>query len=545
MLKQNFKCALMLIFLFLTTSRIGISGKVALPSSQQRAWQDLHIGMFVHFAPNTWQDKENDDLSTPLSEINPANLDTEQWADTAVKLRAKYIVFVAKHTGGFCMWQTETTDYSLKNSPWRGGKGDVMADLAASCKKRGLGLGIYLSPRDLKSGAGLSGICKTDAEQKIYNAIYRQQLTELLTKYGPIVEIWFDGNLVVPVADILATHARQAMIFQGPQATIRWVGNEDGWAPYPAWNAVDNRDARTGAATSIHGDPDGDTWLPNEVDVSLRSPSWFWNSTNQNRVLALDDLIEIFYRSVGRGTQLLINVAPDRTGLIPAADVERAQEFGDEIRKRFGKALAETRGTGYRIELKFSKPMQLDHAILMEDISQGERVREYELEGLRQGRWIPLARGTAIGQIRIQPFSSVEVEAIRLRTTSSSNLPILRRLAVFNTNIPPPKSWEAQPKIWSDNQIGIWTRDHFEVNFSDKIKASGAYQLRFVPEGGVPIMVLNLEILIGGVPQPQILREVAGKKNFYDLTLSANGQIVTIRGQIRGADAGTVLLRKK
>ena len=286
-----------------------MAGKVALPTFQQRTWQDLHIGMFIHFAPNTWQDKEEDDLSTPLSAVNPKNLDTEQWADTAVKMRAKYIVFVAKHTGGFCMWQTETTDYSLKSSPWRGGKGDVMADLAASCKKRGLGLGIYLSPRDLKLGAGLSGMCKTAEEQKVYNNIYRQQLTELLTKYGPIVEIWFDGNLVVPVADILQTNAPQAMIFQGPQATIRWVGNEDGWAPYPAWNAVDYRDARTGVATSIHGDPEGDTWLPNEVDVSLRRPSWFWSTTNHNRILALDDLLEIFYRSVGRGTQLLINVS--------------------------------------------------------------------------------------------------------------------------------------------------------------------------------------------------------------------------------------------
>jgi alpha-L-fucosidase len=545
MLKQHFRIILILITLSLGTSRISMAGKVALPTVQQRAWQDLHIGMFIHFAPNTWQDKEYDDLSTPPSEINPAKLDTEQWADTAVKMRAKYIVFVAKHTGGFCMWQTETTDYSLKSSPWRGGKGDVMADLAASCKKRGLGLGIYLSPRDLKLGAGISGICKTDEEQKTYNAIYRQQLTELLTRYGPIVEIWFDGNLVVPVADILRAHAPQAMIFQGPQATIRWVGNEDGWAPYPSWNAVDYRDARTGVATSIHGDPEGDTWLPNEVDVSLRRPSWFWSTTNQNRILALDNLLEIFYRSVGRGTQLLINVSPDRTGSIPMEDVERTQEFGDEIRKRFGKALAETRGTGYRIELKLSKPTQLDHAILMEDIGQGERVREYELEGLRHGRWTALAHGTAIGQIRIQPFSPIEVDAIRLRTTRSSNVPILRRLAVFATNAPPPKSWEAQPKIWSDNQIGSWTHDHFEMDISDKIKASGVYQVRFVPDGGAPIAVFNLEILVGGVPQPQILREVAARKDLFDLTMPVNGQTVTIRGQIRGAEAGIVLLRKK
>ena len=545
MLKRYLTLILIYILLLLATTRVGVAGKIALPTAQQRAWQDLHIGMFIHFAPNTWQDREYDDLSTPPSEINPEKLDTEQWADTAVKMRAKYIVFVAKHTGGFCMWQTETTDYGVKSTPWRGGKGDVMADLAASCKKRGLGLGIYLSPQDLKLGAGLSGGCKTAEEQKTYNTIYRQQLTELLTKYGPIVEIWFDGNLVVPVADILETHAPQAAIFQGSQATIRWVGNEDGWAPYPAWNAVDNREAQTGVATSVHGDPDGDTWLPSEVDVSIRRPNWFWSTSNQNRLLALDDLLEIFYRSVGRGTQLLINLTPDRTGLIPEVDVARAQEFGDEIRKRFGKALAETRGTGYRIELKLSKLSQIDHAILMEDTSLGERVREYEFEGLRQGKWIVLAKGTAIGQIRIQPFSPVEVEAVRLRTTRSSNVPILRRMAVFATNAPPPKKWEAQPKIWSQNQVGNWERDHFEVDISEKIKAAGAYQLRFVPNGGALIMVLNLETLVGGVSQPQLLREVMGRKDLFDLTMPSNEQSVTIRGQIRGANSGTVLLQRK
>ena len=173
-------------------------------------------------------------------------------------LGAKYIVFVAKHIGGFCMWQTETTTYGIRNTPWRDGKGDVVADLSESCRKRGLKLGVYLSPRDDKFGAGTGGRCKTPELQTAYNALYRRQLTELLSRYGEMVEIWFDGSLVTPVGDILKERAPHAVIFQGPFATIRWVGNEDGFAPYPVWNAVSKSDAETGIATAMHGDPHGD-----------------------------------------------------------------------------------------------------------------------------------------------------------------------------------------------------------------------------------------------------------------------------------------------
>ena len=214
----------------------------AIPTADQLAWHDLEIGMFVHIAPNTWQDKEGDDLSTPLSEINP-DIDTDNWAECAVNLGAKYIVFVAKHEGGFCMWQTETTEYSIRSTPWKGGKGDVLEDLSASCKKRGLRLGVYLSPRDRNFGAGLGGVCKDAATQAKYNAMYREQLTEVLTRYGEMVEVWFDGSSVVPAHDLVSKYAAHAAIFQGPDATIRWVGTEMGFAPYPLWNAESKADA--------------------------------------------------------------------------------------------------------------------------------------------------------------------------------------------------------------------------------------------------------------------------------------------------------------
>ena len=168
-------------------------------------------------------------------------------ADSAEAMGAKYIIFVAKHVGGFCMWQTETTDYGVRNIPWRGGKGDVLGDLAESCRKRGMKLGVYLSPYDRKQGAGSGGRCRTKEAQQRYNTIYRRQLTEVLSRYGRMFEVWFDGSNVIPVGDILTKHAPRAMVFQGPHATIRWVGNEDGVAPYPAWNAVSGKDARSTA----------------------------------------------------------------------------------------------------------------------------------------------------------------------------------------------------------------------------------------------------------------------------------------------------------
>jgi alpha-L-fucosidase len=216
---------LMLFCAVLTTDE-----PVAKPTPQQLKWADMEIGMFIHFAPNTWQDQEGDDLSTPLNQINPKELDTDQWAQAAKNMGAKYVVLVTKHVGGFCLWQTDTTDYSIKNTPWKGGKGDVVADLAKSCKKFGLALGFYVSPMSKHDGTRVGGAIDDPAKEKAYADKYRKQLEELLTRYGPVFEVWFDGNTHLPVGDILDRHAPKAICFQGPRASIRWVGNEEGVA---------------------------------------------------------------------------------------------------------------------------------------------------------------------------------------------------------------------------------------------------------------------------------------------------------------------------
>ncbi len=408
-----------------------LGGPRAMPTPEQVEWHNAEMGMFIHFAPNTWQDSECDRRDTPLDKINPEKLDTDQWVRVAESMGAKYIVFVAKHVGGFCMWQTDTTDYSIKNTAWRGGKGDVLADLSASCKKRGMKLGFYLSPRDDHFGAETSGKCATPEMQAKYDDLYRRQLTELLTRYGDLFEIWLDGGNVVEFGDILKQHAPHVMVFQGKYATIRWVGNEDGLAPYPAWNCTTQKAASGGGATAADSTPFGDVWLPSECDVSLRR-DWFWNTKNENTIKSLDQLMDIYYRSVGRGAVLLLNLTPDTSGLIPEADARRAAEFGAEVQRRFELALASTAGDGNPLELGVTAVRPVDHIILMEDISKGERVLEYVVEAQVNGGWKEVVTGSAVGHKKIDRFEPVESGRWRFRCIKSNGPVSISKFAVYS-----------------------------------------------------------------------------------------------------------------
>ena len=524
----------------------GPAGSVAphaLPSADQLAWQDREIGMFVHFAPNTWQDKEGDDLSTPLSAIDP-DIDTDNWAQCAVNLGARYIVFVAKHQGGFCMWQTQTTKYSIAHTPWKQGRGDVLSDLSASCKKSGLRLGVYLSPRDDYFGAGIGGVCKDPSRQAAYNAMYREQLTEVLTRYGTMVEVWFDGSSVVPTSDLVRKYAAHAAIFQGPDATIRWVGNEMGFAPYPLWDAESRADARSGVSTAIHGDPNGDAWIPVECDVSIRRPNWFWSTTNVRNLMTLDELLEVYYRSVGRGAQLLLNIPADRRGHMPDADFARAREFGAEIRRRFGTSIAETRGEGARIELELGKAARIDHVILEEDCRFGQRVRAFRVEGRAARGWVSLNDGMSIGHKRIVPVGPDELSAMRLRVTDSEGEPRIRRLAAFNTGAAPPENWNAPAQIWAADSVGTWKNFRFEADLSANIKDATQYRLRFVPLTGKVTGIDGVQLLLDGAAAPQLVRSDPSAHDALILTVTAIGQNVILRGTVAGAEQGTILIQK-
>jgi alpha-L-fucosidase len=520
------------------------STRLALPSADQIEWQNLEVGMFVHFAPNTWQDRESDNLTTPLSEIDPKNLNTDQWAQTAISLGAKYIVLVAKHQGGFCMWQTETTDYSIRNTPWRGGHGDVLVDISASCRKYGLKLGVYVCPRDDHFGAKTGGICKTPELQARYDAMYREQLTEVLSRYGPLVEIWFDGSTATPVSDLLAKYQPHAMVFQGPSATIRWVGNEDGFAPNPCWNGIDRTEAKTGTATSLNSNPDGDFWMPNEADVSIRRPDWFWSTKNESKVLTLKQLLSIYYRSVGRGTQLLLNIPANREGLLSDPDCASAKAFGLEIQRRFGKPLGETAGHGTQVTLKLGAPTQIDTVVLQEEIAKGERVREYRIEGRTDGAWQTLGEGTSIGHKRIQPVHPSTIDALRIVAIKSLGTPVFRTVAVFLTGVPPPSDWNAAPQIWAANLVGRWSDNAFSLDLTPKIDAAAQYRLRFVPSKGRVMGLTHVELRLHGVIEPNLVKPVTGKKDELILDITGVAETVRVSGQVEGASIGEILLQK-
>lgn len=529
---------------FSLESHATTQGPAARPTRQQAAWQNLEFGMFIHLAPNTWQNLQGDNLSTPLSEIDPVDLNTDQWVDTAISMGAKYVVFVAKHQGGFCMWQTETTPYSIRNTPWQHGKGDVLGDIRNSCDKRGLPLGVYVSPRDAYFGAGIGGKCKTAAEQKKYNAIYREQLTEVFTRYGKMVEIWFDGSTVTPVGDLLKRYQPDAMIFQGPEATIRWVGNENGFAPYPCWNGIDAAEAHTGTATALNSNPDGSVWMPVECDVSMRRPDWFWTTTNANKVMTLDELLSVYYRSVGRGAQLLLNIPPNTKGLMAAPDCAAAKELGDELRRRFTHSIAETRGTGAEVTLQLTHPTRIDTVILQEKIMGGERVRAYTLEGQVNGEWHTLASGSAVGNKRIQPVPPTVVEAVRLRVTHSVGEPMIRTFAVYDTGVAPPADWDAISPLWAANLVGHWSNNNFAVQLGKQITAATQYRLRFQGEREPVTGLSGVKLIVGGVAAPELLKRNPAQPSELILDITGLDPSIEVTGSVEGASKGSILITR-
>jgi alpha-L-fucosidase len=416
---------------------------IPLPSKAQLRWQNYEKIMFVHFSANTWQThrgllNEWDDLSTPLNRINPTELNTDQWCEVAKSWGAKMILFVAKHVGGFCSWQTNTTEYGIKNTPWKNGKGDILRELSESCRKYGLDLGIYVYPGDPHWGAevGSGGVTKDPSRQEDYNKVYRQQMTEVLSRYGEIKEVWFDGSCKIPVDDILQKYAPDAVVLQGPMASLRWVGNEDGYAPFSNWYTLAGKDLKTGVATAIQSDPFGDAYAPVEIDVPLlknKGHKWFWAPNTDNLILTNEQLMNMYYKSVGRGAVLLINSTPDTTGLIPQSHVAAYRAFGEEIKRRFDNPIKNSSGEGNLLEMKFSALTEINHVILQEDLTRGQRVLAFTIAGMDyKDQWEPLYDGTSIGHKRICYFNPVRLKKIRVTITNTKAEPQITNFAVYD-----------------------------------------------------------------------------------------------------------------
>ena len=417
------------------------SKALARPTKGQLELQEMGFGLFVHWSPSVYQGTENDNVNTPKEAINPDRFDAGQIVQAAKSCGAGYVVFVAKHVGGYCAWQTKTTDYSLKTSPWKGGKGDMVGETAATCAKAGLKFGVYLCPRDDHAKIGNGG--KARGRQAEVNALYREQLTELLTNYGPLFEVWFDGGLVIPVNDLFDKYAPGAITFQGSRkGSTRWVGSEYGNTAYPCWSTVSGKEGVLPAKGT--GTPGGNLWCPAECDVSILFPRWFWTPGSDARVMGLERLLDNYYRSVGRGAIFLLNIAPDDHGAVPEAQMKRLAELGAEIRARFDKPLAKTSAvmhekTGEMV-LPLGGNVMVDHVRLREDIRGGERMRGFKLEAkTAPNTWVTLNVGSHIGSCQIIPFPAVKATELRLQITQAAAPPAFAEFAAFYVNRPVPK----------------------------------------------------------------------------------------------------------
>lgn len=371
------------------------------PTRQQLHWQRQEFGMFCHFGINTFYGKEWSDGTLDPAGYNPARLDARQWVQTAQEAGMRYLIFTAKHHDGFCNWPTETTNYSVCATPWKGGKGDVVGELAEACRDAGMPLGLYLSPWDRHEP------CYPDATA--YDRFYTRQLTELCTRYGPLFEIWFDGagsagrvydwEMIMEVVD---RHQPQAVVFNMGRPTIRWVGNEDGLAADPC-----------------HYIQKG-SYRPPECDVPIRR-HWFWQPDDLRTLKSREHLLGIYYRSVGLGANLLLNVPPDREGLIAAEDRARLLEMSAELGRRFAQPIpARKRHQGQTVTLTFGREIELDHLVLQERLLDGQKVDGWSLYADESD--VPIAEGRTIGQKRILVFPALRARRLRLALNSEARL---------------------------------------------------------------------------------------------------------------------------
>ncbi|WP_438347618.1 alpha-L-fucosidase [Paenibacillus sp. FA6] len=411
---------------------VNLFTSLPVPTQQQLRWQDLELGMFCHFGMNTFCDQEWGEGNDSPSLFNPVELDARQWVRTAKEAGFRYFVLTAKHHDGFCLWPTSTTDYSVASSPWRDGKGDIVQDCADACREEGIGFGLYVSPWDRHEP------CYSDPQE--YDKFYAKQLEELLTGYGTLVEIWFDGAGSegreydwTRIMNLIKQYQPDAMVFNMGAPTIRWVGNEDGLAPYPCWNTAESARVSMFSEASLKWLPETPRWVPAECDVPIRKDRWFWHPDEEHLLISLEQLMDIYYRSVGHGATLLLNIAPDSRGLMPEVDVNRVIALGNEIERRFGHSLAEMTGEGDKIELELPESLIIDDIIIMEDIAFGERVHDYIIEAQSGGEWVEIIQGSAIGHKKIDQFKPISADKVRLRVLGAIERPMIRRFAVFNS----------------------------------------------------------------------------------------------------------------
>ena len=389
--------------------------------------------------------------------FNPTQLDTDQWIQQAAKAAgAKFAVLTATHETGFGLWQSDVNPYCLKAVKWRDGKGDIVRDFVNSCRKYGIQPGIYIGIR----WNSLLGIHNFKAEgdgefarnrQAWYKRLCEKMVTELCTRYGDLFMIWFDGGADDPkglgpdVEPIVTKYQPECLFYHNVnRADFRWGGSESGTVGYPCWSSFPypyshsnaNEGVRNHNELLAHGDADGRYWVPAMADTPLRGYNgrheWFWEPGDDDKaVYPLENLMDMYEKSVGRNATLIVGLTPNPNGVIPEGDVKRLKEWGEEIARRFGTPLALTSGKAKKLSLDLKGKQKANYYILQEDITLGERIRAYRVEARTGGKWVTVAKGTSVGHKRIERFDPVEATAFRVVVEQCTDTPQIRNFSVY------------------------------------------------------------------------------------------------------------------
>ena len=423
------------------------------PAKRQLAWQKMETNAFIHFTVNTFTDKEWGEGTEDEKIFNPTHLDARQWIKALKDAGFKMAILTAKHHDGFCLWPSKYTEHSVKNSPWKNGKGDVVKEVADACKEYGLKFGVYLSPWDRH---------EPSYGTAAYNEYYKNQLRELLTNYGEISEVWFDGAKGENAKDmqydfkgywqLVRQLQPKAVIFSDAGPDVRWVGNESGNAGQTCWSTTDTTGMAPGKADAKYlntGDPDGKIWIPAETDVSIR-PGWFYHDKENDKVKSPEQLVNLYYQSVGHNSLLLLNIPPNKEGLFSENDINNITAFRNILNETFkdnfakGKVLSSLTDSKLNtflplkinqpLIIDFKKPVKIDRAMLQENIATGQRIKKALLEYWDGSQWKNLESFTTVGYKRLLRFDILTVQKLRLTILESKGAVQLSEIGFFKTS---------------------------------------------------------------------------------------------------------------
>ena len=443
------------------------------PTPQQLEWQQMELTAFLHFGINTFTGREWGDGKENPALFNPTDFDAEQWVRSLKEAGFKMAILTAKHHDGFCLWPTKTTGHSVAASPWKDGKGDVVRELRDACDKYGIKFGVYLSPWDRNAS------CYGDSPK--YNEFFIEQLTELLTNYGEVHEVWFDGangegpngkkqeyDWTAILSTIRRLQPRAVTAIMGDD--VRWVGNERGLGRETEWSATvltpgtyarceeQNKALGVKATSKDLGGRDMLVnakelfWYPSEVDVSIR-PGWFYHQQEDNQVKSLKHLTDIYFKSVGYNSVLLLNIPPDQRGRISDADVNRLKEFADYRKEIFadnrvkGGLKAWTARPGDTRVYQLKPKSEINVVMLREDISKGQRMEAFTVEALTADGWKEIAKGTTVGYKRLIRIPAVEARQLRVKVDACRLAANISEVAAYYAR---PLEESAAKENWND-----------------------------------------------------------------------------------------------